>query len=255
MGRTLRLVSAAFALGGAALIGFAFEGLICLILATPLIAIMGAVGAALGACLADLGRRGRVTTIAGVAFIPILLAAEAVLPPHADFDAVEFTDVAAPPSAVWDAVVHMGPIPDAPAAPFRWGLAYPMSGEIQGTGVGSIRRGIFSTGVAYERVTEWVPDRKLSFVVLSDPPTMNELSPYTHVNAPHDIGYFHTIDARFTLTPLPDGGTRLTLATRHDLDLEPALYWTPIAEWAVHVNKVRVLAHFRQQAEASVAGR
>jgi len=66
-------------------------------------------------------------------------------------------------------------------------------------------------------------------------------------------GYFHTIDARFTLTPLADGETRLTLATRHELDLEPALYWIPFAEWATHANKVRVLNHFKQQAEASVA--
>lgn len=150
--------------------------------------------------------------------------------------------------------VHMGAIPDAPAMPFRWGLAYPLSGEIFGTGVGSIRRGVFSTGVAYERVTEWVPEEKLSFIVLSDPPTMHELSPYAHVNAPHVSGYFRTIDARFTLARLADGKTRLMLTTRHELELEPALYWSPLAQWAVHANKIRVLAHFRQQAEASIVG-
>jgi len=127
-----------------------------------------------------------------------------------------------------------------------------MRGKIFGNGVGAIRQGIFSTGVAYEQVTEWEPERKLSFIVLSDAPTMRELSPYAHVNAPHVKGYFHTIDARFTMTLLPDGKTRLTLATRHELDLEPALYWIPFAEWATHANKVRVLKHFQQQAEASV---
>ena len=255
IGRTLGLVFIAFLLGGAALIGFAFEGAICLLMATPLIAVMGFTGGALGAGLATLGQRGRGTTLTSIAFIPILLAAEAVLPPHAGFDSVVSTDVAAPPSAVWDAVVHMGPIPDAPAAPFRWGLAYPLSGEILGTGVGSMRRGVFSTGVAYERVTEWVPNEKLSFVVLSDPPTMHELSPYANVNAPHVSGYFRTLDARFTLTPLPDGRTRLTLATRHALDLEPAMYWLPLAQWAVSANKARVLGHFRQQAELSTLAR
>ncbi len=81
---------------------------------------------------------------------------------------------------------------------------------------------------------------------------MRELSPYSHVNAPHENGYFRTLDARFTLTPIANGKTRLTLATRHALDLEPALYWTPMAQWAVHANKVRVLTHFKQQAEAGV---
>ena len=250
-GRTLGLVSFSFVLGGLTLIGFAFEGVVCLLLATPLIAIMGLIGAGLGMELTKLGRRGRGTMLSSIALIPLLLVGEAALPPHAAFDSAESVDVAASPAEVWDAVVHMGPIPDAPAAPFRWGLAYPLCGEILGTGVGSIRRGVFSTGVAYERVTEWAPDKRLSFVVLSDPPSMRELSPYDHVNAPHVNGYFRTLDARFMLTPLAHGRTRLMLSTHHTVDLEPTLYWTPIAEWAVHANKVRVLRHFQQQAEAS----
>lgn len=251
LGATFSLMTCAFFMGGAALLGFAFEGAICLALASPLLFAFGGLGALLGTALAKRGRASRGTTLRSVAVLPVLLMAEAFLPPHGGFDSVESVEVAAPPAAVWDAVVHMGPIPDAPAAPFRWGLAYPLRGEIMGTGVGSIRRGVFSTGVAYERVTEWEPEKKLSFIVLSDPPSMRELSPYAQVNAPHDRDYFRTLDARFTLTPLAGGKTRLTLATRHALDLEPALYWTPLAEWAVHANKTRVLNHFREQAEAA----
>ncbi|PVM92021.1 hypothetical protein [Caulobacter endophyticus] len=248
--RTSGLVSSAFLLGGLALIGFAFEGLICLVMASPLIALMGWIGALTGRSLAGMGRPGRGTTLASVAVLPILLAGEALAPPRDDFESVESIEIAAPPAAVWDSVVHMGPIPGAPAAPFRWGLAYPMRGEIQGEGVGAIRRGVFSTGVAYERVTAWEPGRRLDFIVLSDPPSLKELSPYEQVNAPHMNGYFRTRDARFSITPLPGGRSRLTLATHHDLDLAPAAYWTPMAQWAVHANKQRVLHHFRRQAEA-----
>ncbi len=249
VGRTLMLVCEALGLGGVALLGFALEGVICLLFASPLIAAMGVMGGLLGRALARLGRPGRGTTMMSIAVLPLLLGGEVVLPPRAGFESIESIEVAAPPMAVWDSVVHMGPIPGAPAAPFRWGLAYPMRGEIMGAGVGAIRRGVFSTGVAYERVTEWTPGRRLSFIVLSDPPTMRELSPYAHVNAPHVNGYFRTLDARFTITPLQDGRTKLTLATRHELDLEPALYWIPLAEWATHANKRRVLDHFRDQAE------
>ena len=178
-----------------------------------------------------------------------MLLTDHLAPPYAGFVSVESVEVNATPAAVWDSVVHMGPIPDAPRAPFRWGLAYPVRGQIIGSGVGAIRRGVFSTGTAYERVTEWVPGQKLSFVVLSDPPMMAELSPYAHINPPHLNGYFRTRDALFTITPLADGRTRLTLTTHHELDLAPATYWTPIAQWAVHENKRRVLAHFRDQAE------
>jgi len=250
LGWTFSLALFAFLMGGLALVGFAFEGVICLVMATPLIVAMALAGAMIGRALAGLGRRGRGTTLASVAVLPLLLAGEALAPPRADFESVESVEVAAPPAAVWDSVVHMGPIPGAPAAPFRWGLAYPMRGEIQGEGVGAIRRGVFSTGVAYERVTAWEPEKRLDFIVLSDPPSLKELSPYDHVNAPHMNGYFRTRDARFSITPLPGGRSRLTLATHHDLDLAPAVYWTPMAQWAVHANKQRVLNHFRRQAEA-----
>lgn len=250
MRATWKLVGGGLLLAALALLGFAFEGVVCLVLASPLIAVMGLLGALLGRAWGLAGLRPR-NTVMSIAIAPLLMLAETVAPPHADFESVESIAIAATPDQVWDSVVHMGPIPGAPAVPFRWGLAYPMRGEIVGQGVGAVRRGVFSTGVAYERVTAWDPGRELDFVVLSDPPTMRELSPYSQVNAPHVQGYFRTRDARFTITPLGDGRTRLTLATHHDLDLEPAPYWLPLAEWATHANKVRVLAHFRDQAETA----
>jgi len=248
LGQTTALVMAALGLGALILLGLALEGGICLVFASPLIALMGFLGAAAGRAVTD-ERSTSSAAPMSLALLPLLLAGELLLPPAADFESVESIDIAASPSAVWDSVVHMGPIPAAPAAPFSWGLAYPMRGEINGVGVGAVRRGVFSTGIAYERVVEWVPDKRLSFIVLSDPPSMRELSPYDHVNAPHTRSYFRTRDARFTITPLPDGRTRLTLATHHDLDLEPGMYWLPFAQWAVHANKTRVLRHFQQQAE------
>jgi hypothetical protein len=221
-------------------------------MAAPLIALAGLVGALVGRAMARAGVRRR-STLSSFAFAPVMMAIELVLPPHAAFDSVESVEVAAPPAAVWDAVVHMGPIPEPPAAPFRWGLAYPVRGRIWGEGVGAVRQGVFSTGIAYERVTGWRPDQELDFVVLSDPPSMRELSPY-RVHAPHDLGYFRTTEARFTITPLRHGLTRPTLATRHELDLEPALYWLQFGEWATHANKVRVLRHFKAQAERAGGG-
>ena len=188
-----------------------------------------------------------------IAVLPLFFVVDYIAPPNFAFESVQSVEVAASEQDVWDAVVHMGPIPAPPPAPFRWGLAYPMSGTIYGSGVGAIREGVFSTGVAYERVTEWDPPRQLSFVVLSDPPTMHELSPYQEVHAPHVSGYFRTLDARFSITPMANGHTRLSLATRHELDLNPVFYWLPIAEWAIHTNKARVLAHFAGQAEATAA--
>ena len=187
--------------------------------------------------------------MAAFVLLPLAFAAERTVPATNRIQLSDSVVVAAPPLRVWQAVTHMGAIEAQPSLPFRLGLAYPTAGVIHGEGVGAIREGHFSTGVAYERVSEWAPGRRLTFDVLSDAPSMAELSPYAHVNAPHVVGYFRTRTARFDLTPLPDGRTRLTLTTTHELDLNPAFYWTPIAEWATRQNKARVLAHFKRLAE------
>jgi hypothetical protein len=187
--------------------------------------------------------------------LPLFLAIDVIAPPNVAFQSSENIEICAGDREVWDAIVHMGPVPNPPSAPFRWGLAYPMSGSIHGSGVGAIREGVFSTGVAYERVTEWQPPARLSFDVLSDPPTMRELSPYQQVHAPHVNGYFRTLNARFTIMPLANGHTRLTLDTRHELHLNPYIYWLPIVKWAIHTNKTRVLRHFAAQAEAAASDR
>jgi hypothetical protein len=98
-------------------------------------------------------------------------------------------------------------------------------------------------------IGEWEPERKLAFVVVDDVPAMRELSPYRHVHAPHVIGYFRTTYTSFELLPRPSGGTRIVERTTHQLRLDPAPYWLPIARWVVHQNNMGVLAHLRRQAE------
>jgi hypothetical protein len=79
-----------------------------------------------------------------------------------------------------------------------------------------------------------------------------ELSPYEHVHAPHVVGYFNSRVTSFELVLRPDGGTDIVERTSHELKLEPALYWLPLARWVVRQNNARVLAHIRRQAERSV---
>jgi hypothetical protein len=133
------------------------------------------------------------------------------------------------------------------------GLAYPVRGQVLGEGIGSIRLGEFSTGVARERVTEWIPNRKLAFILLNEVPSMRELSPYAKVHAPHVVGYFRTTNTSFELLARENGDTDVIERTSHELKLEPVLYWLPLARWVVHENNARVLAHIKRQAEISQA--
>jgi hypothetical protein len=185
--------------------------------------------------------------------MPLVFASESALQSSVAFQTSQTIEVAAPPEAVWKTIVHMTPLDEPVALPFRLGVAYPVGGEIVGEGVGAIRKGVFSTGVAIERITEWVPNRKLAFVVESDPPAMTELSPYQHVHAPHLLGYFHTSSTSFELIASPSGGTTILEETAHELKLDPAFYWLPMTRWVVDENNDRVLRHLKRDAERMVA--
>jgi uncharacterized membrane protein YhaH (DUF805 family) len=249
--RSVHLVLCATALGGIALIGFALEGAVCIVMAAPLGVVAALAGGALGRGIALSTKRSPAETVSAVALLPLVFALESAFPPTASFDTSETIVVEAPPELVWRAIVQMAPMDAPPALPFRLGVAYPLGGEIIGEGVGAVRRGEFSTGTAIEQVTEWIAQRKLTFVVLNDVPSMRELSPYQHVHAPHVVGYFRTTSTSFELLPQPGGQTQIVERTSRELKLDPVFYWLPLARWMVHENNARVLAHIRGQAERS----
>ena len=130
------------------------------------------------------------------------------------------------------------------------GFAFPIRGTLMGEGVGAVRIGEFSTGFAHERVTAWEPGRKLAFTVIDQPAMMEEMSPYRRVHAPHLHGYFETKDTSFNLQQRPGGMTRLAVRASHVLRLDPALYWEPMARWAIRENVTRVLASVKAKSEA-----
>ena len=152
---------------------------------------------------------------------------------------------------MWRVITSDRTIALSPGLPGLAGLAYPLRGRLLGEGVGARRLGIFSTGTAEERVTAWQPRRLLAFTVLSQPPVMEEMSPYREVHAPHLYGYVVSGDTRYVLTPTAGGGTRLALEATTVLHIDPIAYWEPIARWAFRTNVRRVLADTKQQAEQS----
>ena len=249
LSRTTQLVLIAIMLGGIALVVAALEGIVCLILASPLAICLALLGGLLGRAIALHSRRSPQQAMSGLVLLPLVFTVESALPPAIHFETQSTIEIDAAPEAVWAALVQTDLV-DAPVPLlFRLGVAYPLRGEVLGEGVGAVRRGEFSTGTAHERVTEWVPNRKLAFVMMNQVPAMRELSPYAHVHAPHVSGYFSTTYTSFELLPRADGGTNVVESTTHELRLEPVLYWLPLARWVVNENNARVLAHIKRNAE------
>ena len=248
-GQTRSLVLAAAGLGGLALIALSLEGFVCILMAAPLGALVAALGGMIGREMALAGhRRGK--PFLSLALLPAVFALEAAMPPALAIETNETVDIAAPPAAVWRALVSDDPIAVAPGLVGRAGLAYPLRARIEGSGVGAERLGFFSTGIARERITGWEPGRRLAFRVVAQPPAMEEMSPYRRVHAPHVQGYFDTGETRFDLVPLPGGGTRLTARASHVLRIDPVLYWEPLARWAIRSNTRRVLEDVRARSGA-----
>jgi len=249
-GDTFNLVLATACLGGFMLVLFALEGIICLLMAAPLAILCAWLGGVTGREMA-IARGDKANPAAmSVVLLPLVFALEASAPSELTLTSRESVDIDAAPTQVWRAITANRDTMPRPALPFRLGLAYPLSAELHGAGVGAERIGRFSTGVARERVTDWIPGRRLGFEVLAMPPVMRELSPWRTVHAPHAVGYFQTARTSFDLRATASGGTRLTVSAAHTLRLDPAPYWEPMARWAIHANSRRVLAHLKARSEA-----
>lgn len=245
---TITYVTAAGALGGMALLMLALEGLLCILLIAPLGLFASIIGGYFGRGIARFGHH-RGSPLMSVAVLPFVFAVEASMPPEVPIAISEQIEIAASPAQVWRSITSEEPIALPPGLPAMAGLAYPIRARLLGEGAGARRLGVFSTGIAQERVTQWQPGRHLAFTVLSQPPAMEEMSPYRHVHAPHLTGYVVTGETRYVLAPLAGGGTRLRLEATTVLRLDPIPYWEPIARWAFRTNVRRVLQSVRLQAE------
>lgn len=250
-GATAQVVIIALLLGGVALVLAALEGVVCIVLASPLAAGVALVGGMAARAIVISSKKTPRQMAPAFAVLPVLFALENLFVPATNFNTIQSVIIVAPAEAVWRSVLHMDRIDEPLALPFRLGVAYPVRGEVIGEGVGAVRHGEFSTGTAIERVTEWVPNRRLAFVVETDIPAMREMSPYEHVRAPHVVGYFTTRTTSFELTPRGGGATEVTLRSSHLIRLDPLPYWMPFARWMIAENNARVLAHVKKQAERS----
>jgi uncharacterized membrane protein YhaH (DUF805 family) len=229
---------------------FAMEGAICLLMALPLAAALGVMGAILGRQIALRGT-GTLTGAAAILFVvPTGALVEKVAnPAPPTYEVATSVDIAAPASTVWKRVVQFREIGEAPAWYFRAGIAYPVRATIAGTGVGAIRRCEFSTGAFVEPITVWDEPRTLAFGVSEQPPPLTELSIYSRVYAPHVNGYFRSERGEFRLIALPNGGTRLEGHTWYTVAIYPQAYWRGLSEILLHDIHRRVLNEVKLEAE------
>ena len=237
------------ALGGGVLFAFALEGIICLVMAAPLALPLGALGGAIGKFIADTTRRPLRGTLAVLFVLPGLSGIETFAHPHSDWLVETEIHIDANIDQVWDCVIHFPDLPQPEAWYYRWGIACPLRAEISGTGVGAVRRCIFTTGIFVEPITTWDAPHHLAFDVTHQPAPMFEMSPYHNLHPPHLDGALRSTRGEFALTPDPQGGTLLIGRTWYQIDMFPHAYWTLWTDMFIHRIHHRVLQHIKLKAE------
>jgi polyketide cyclase/dehydrase/lipid transport protein len=221
-----------------------WEGAICIIMALPMLLVFASFGGLVGGSKQVQGRGAR----AAILVMPFLLSPieSQFTPPTRLVETVTEIDIEAPVETVWPLVTSVDSIEPAeqrPALFTRMGFPRPVSATIAGSGIGAVRSARFERGLVFtETVTEWVPQRRLSFTIdpntESIPPTT--LDPHVTIGGP----FFDVLTGTYELHPTHEGrSTRLTLRSRHRVSTRFNLYanwWADQIMASIQQNILRV---------------
>jgi hypothetical protein len=234
------------------LLCFAFEGIICIVMAAPIGALFTLLGYLLGYEVVK-------SKIINPSLIAVLLTIS--VPAFMSFDyatkdnnenlrSVTTTiKINASAEKVWKNVIAFPQLKDPTELLFKAGIAYPINAKINGAGVGAVRHCNFSTGSFVEPITVWNEPNLLRFSVADQPASMKELSFYDlHPN--HIHGYFISKYGQFKLLKQTDGSTVLEGTTWYYNKIKPNLYWDLWSDYIIHKIHERVLAHIKEVAES-----
>lgn len=236
------------------LLFFALEGIICIIMASPIVAGFTLLGSLLGYAIWKAVPHKQTNVFSSflvfLLLIPSLSIAESVVGKEQKLTPVTTSiEINAPPEAVWKNVIEFPELAPPTELIFKTGIAYPIKSRIEGTGKGAIRYCEFSTGSFVEPIEIWDENELLEFSVEEQPLPMKETSPYGEIDTPHLHDYFVSRRGQFKLTPLANGNTLLEGTTWYNHRISPEIYWQFWTENIVHAIHQRVLNHIKEQSE------
>lgn len=222
-----------FGLGLVTLLYSGLEGLVCVLMALPLIAGLAFLGAWSGRLLGPLVKRklssghgGKGSALALLLGL-LLVGCSAILEGSYEGDPPMHTVVSTRTFPVsegeaWAALLSFQQITGEKPWLLKMGLPVPQYCTIEGSGVGAMRRCHFDQGVIEERISVWRPPRRLVMEI-------------TNVTLP-GRDWLKFIDASYELTGTRVGETTVVRTTRIASVLRPRLYWQPLEELATQAE-------------------
>lgn len=217
---------------------FMQEGVICLLIVSPVLLLLVFGGALLGKVL--FSRNNRRLNLSLIPLALAVLTVDALSPHHAAYSVADRVVIHAPPSVVWRHIVAFPPLPERPDWwLFKLGLPYPVQSTIQSVHVGAERRCLFSGNLAFEeRVVACRPNRELTFDIVRQP---------AH---PEILGHAAVKRGQFLLQDNGDGTTSLTGTSWYELYVYPSWYYDLWASRVARQVHWRVMSHVKTVCES-----
>lgn len=216
------------------------EGVVCLVIVSPLILAFVFSGALIGRALFRPGPPNALR----LCLAPLLLAvwvADCLSPHHHRNVVTTRVVVRARPETVWPYLTQFPPIPAGRDAFWlnRLGLPRPERTTATAPVVGAARRCVFSGNLVFEeRITELVPNKRITFTIVRQP---------AH---PEILGHATLRRGQMTLESNGDGTTTIVGKSWYSLHVYPAWYYDRWAEHIGHAVHARVMNHIGALAEA-----
>jgi len=217
------------------------EGVICVIMAFPLIWAATLIGVGIGRLLIRYTRRDRTYAIAA----PLLIATigvDALLPKTFVTSVTTVSQpIHATPAQLWPEIVSMGRIPETPS---YWlckiGLPAPVEVVAESPAVGAKRDCIFTGGLVFgEVITIAEKDHHLKFKIVSQP------------RDPEILGHADVLSGEMRLRPNSDGTTTIIGTSHYALHVFPAAYFDLWAKSIGHAVHERVFEHIKKRVSRS----
>ena len=233
-----------------ALLGFGFEGVICIAMALPLIVPMIALGVFIGRFAMTGFNNGRRILMTAAPLVVYVGATTAYDQPGFETKTESTTMIVnAPPEKIWPKLFHLDNLPEPDQWIFKTGIAYTKGTNASGRNVGDSRQCLLTTGTMNETIAEVQENRYLRFEVLNTPPAMKEMNPFYDIHPRHENGSFKVHWGEFRLEPLPGGRTRFTGTSRYSYNIYPAAYWGLWTDTVAEQIHVRMMGEIKRRLE------
>jgi hypothetical protein len=202
------------------------EGIVCILMASPLIVAGAGIGALLGWCVRsaiDLQGSLLLFPFLGVSSLFAVGQVEERTNARERVETIVTTHiVSASPEAAWDAIVRVDHILGDKPFLLQIGLPVPTYCTLEGTGVGAKRVCHFDSGEIEEEVTEWDPPKQISVRM-------------TRVSLP-GRHWLRFESATYRFESASPGQTAITRTTTIASRLRPAWYWSQFERLGVQTE-------------------